>query len=398
VSDLATSTLFALRGYVLIEIRGKGLERLINRLTEKRMSVWDIRIRDEAHAELNILLSDFFRLRPLLKETGCRMHIRGRYGFPFILDKLEKRKLFAAGILLFIIGLYMLSSVVWQVRVEGNEHIAKSDILQAAQEEGVYRLQWKFRLKDADVLSRSLQSKIPEAAWVGVEIRGTHVVIKVVEAVIPEKPPLLNPRHLVASKNAMITSIFAEKGRPAVKMNAYVKKGDILISGLLGEIPNQKAVVATGEVKGLVWYTPKVEVPLIQQYKAYTGEVKTRSYMVIGSRALQLSGYGEVPFQQYETIPERKTLQWKDFVLPVGWLSERVMEVNVQERTLELEEAKLRGLEQAKAEIVAAAGKDAKVISEKILHEKTENGKVYMEAHLEVEESIAQEQPIVPAP
>ncbi|TDF96733.1 sporulation protein YqfD [Paenibacillus piri] len=395
---MKTSILLALRGYVLIEVRGEHLERLINRSTEKRLSIWDIRFRGDSHAELYITIKDFFRLRPLLKETGCRFHVLRRHGFPFVLDRLEKRKLFVAGMIGFVIGIYLLSSIVWQVNVEGNEHIDKNAILQAAKEEGVYKLQWKFRLKSASELSKSLQDKLPEAAWVGVELHGTHVTIKVVEAVIPDKPPLLNPRHLIASKSAMITSIFAEKGRPVAKPNMYVKKGDILISGILGEGAYQKSVVASGQVKGLVWYAPKIEVPLVQQYKVYTGDVRKRFYLVIGSRALQLTGYGNIPYQQFEAQSERKTLQWRDFVLPVGWLRERVMEVGVVEQPVDPQEAKARGLEQAKGEILAAAGKDAKVVSEKILHEKTENGKVYMEAHLEVEESIAQELPIMPAP
>ncbi|WP_028549228.1 sporulation protein YqfD [Paenibacillus sp. UNC451MF] len=393
---MKSSFLLSLRGYVLIEVRGGRLEKLINALTENRMSVWDIRIVDESHAELYIVIKDFFRLRPLLKETGCRVHVRMRHGVPFLLDKLEKRKIFAIGIIGFVIGLYMLSSVVWQVRVEGNELISTQQVLEAAKDQGIYKLQWKYKLKDADVLSRAMQGELPGTAWVGVEVHGTHIVIKIVEATVPEKQPLLNPRHLVASKSAMVSYILAEKGRPLVKANTYVKKGDILISGILGDEVNHQTVVASGEVKGLVWYTPKVEVPLVQQYKVYTGEVKERSYLVVGSRALQLTGYGKTGFEQFETIPDRKTLQLGKFVLPVGWLNERVMQVNIAEKAMDPVEAKKLGMEAAKKEILASAGKDAKVVNEKILHEKTENGKVYMEVHLEVEESITQEQPIVP--
>ncbi|UQZ86998.1 Putative stage IV sporulation protein YqfD [Paenibacillus konkukensis] len=392
---MKSSFLLSLRGYVLVEVRGGRIEKLVNGLTDKRMTAWDIRIMDESHAQMHILIKDFFRLRPLLKETGCRVHVKRRHGVPFLLDKLEKRKLFAVGIVGFIVGLYLLSSVVWQVRVEGNETISTQQILQAAKGEGIYQWQWKNRLQDADVLSKLLQSKIPGTAWVGVEVHGTHIVIKVVEATIPNKPPLLSPRHLVASKNAMVTYILAEKGRPAVRPNTYVKKGDILISGILGDEVNQQTVVASGVVKGLVWYTPKVEVPLVQHYKVYTGETKDRSYLVIGSRALQLTGYGKPGFEQSETIADRKTLQWKNFVLPLGWLNERVMEVNVREKQITPEEARQLGVEHAKQAIIEAAGKDAKVVNEKILHEKTENGKVYMEVHLEVEESITEEQPIV---
>jgi len=280
--------------------------------------------------------------------------------------------------------------------VEGNEQISTQQVLEAAKEQGIYKLQWKYRLKNPDVMSRAMQSKLPGTAWVGVEVHGTHIIIKVVEATVPDKQPLLNPRHLVASKSGMVTYILAEKGRPLVKANTYVKKGDILISGILGDEVNRQTVVASGEVRGLVWYSPKVEVPLVQQYKVYTGEVKERSYLVFGNRALQLTGYGKTGFEQFETIPERKTLQIGTYNLPIGWLNEKVMQVHVMEKSLDPQVARALGIEEAKKEILASAGPDAKVVNEKILHEKTENGKVYMEVHLEVEESITQEQPIIP--
>ncbi|CAG7619961.1 sporulation protein YqfD [Paenibacillus allorhizosphaerae] len=393
---MKSSYLDRLRGFVAIEVKGARLETLLNLMTEKRMSVWDIRYSGEQRAELCISISDFFALRPLLKQTGSRTRIKARYGLPFWLGQIAKRKFFAIGIVCFIIGIYLLSSVVWQVRVEGNELLATEQILQAAKQEGVYKLQWKFRLKDPDELSRQLQSRLPKTAWVGVEVRGTNVIIKVVEATVPDKPPLMNPRHLVASKSAMVTEIFAEKGRPVVKTNAYVRKGDILISGILGDEVNKQTVVASGHVKGLVWYKPTVEVPLSLQYKTYTGESRKRFYLVFGSRAIQLSGYGKISYEHYETIPERKTLQWRNFVLPIGWINEKVMEVSIVDQPVDPKEASAIGMEQAISEILADAGKDSRVVSQKILHEKAENGKVYMEVLLEVEEQIAVEQPIVP--
>ncbi|WP_426447800.1 sporulation protein YqfD [Paenibacillus sp. S-38] len=395
---MKTSVVQRIRGFVVVEVRGRQLEGLLNRMTERRMSMWDIRITAEHQASLCLPLPDFFRLRPLLKETGCRVRVRQRHGLPFLLDKLERRKFFAIGLLGFIIGVYLLSSMVWKVSVEGNEKIQTDQILAAAKAQGIYAMQWKYKLKEPVELSRNLQGQLPGASWIGVEIQGTHVIIKVVEATIPESKPLMNPRHLVASKNAMVTQIFAEKGRPAVKVNTYVRKGDILISGILGDEANRQTVVASGKVKGLVWYKPTVEVPLTQRYKVYTGETKTRSYLVLGSRGVQVYGYGKLPFEAYETIPDRQTLSWRNFVLPVGWLKEKLMEVRYVEQPVDPKEAAAIGLEQAKGQILAEAGPEARVVGEKILHEKAENGKVYMEVHLEVEELIAAEQPIVAGP
>jgi similar to stage IV sporulation protein len=236
---------------------------------------------------------------------------------------------------------------------------------------------------------------LPGTAWVGVHISGTHLTIKIVESTVPDKLPLMNPRNLVASKNALITEIMAIKGRPVVKPNMYVRKGDLLISGIIGMEPNTQIVVATGTVKGLIWYTSNIEVPLIKTYKVYSGESHNRSYLVLGTRALQLTGYGKPTYSQSEIIPERKTLQWRSYSLPIGWLYEKVMEVNYVNQPISYEEAKSSGLRQSRLDLLSGLGKESRIVSEKILHQKTENGKVYMEVLFEVEESIIEEQPIV---
>jgi similar to stage IV sporulation protein len=67
----------------------------------------------------------------------------------------------------------------------------------------------------------------------------------------------------------------------------------------------------------------------------------------------------------------------------------------LDERTLTKEEAVLKGIQQAKADLMTKAGADAIIVAEKLLHEKTDNGKVYLKVLLEVEQSIVTEMPIV---
>lgn len=388
-----------LRGFVRLELHGRKLEKLLNELTARRYAVWDIRRTGPDAVGLCISLRDFFRLRTLCKETGSRVRIRirERHGFPFALDKLGRRKMFLTGFGLFFVSIFILSSLVWRVDVEGYDKLTPGEVLQAAKEQGIYRFQWKFRLDEPDKLSRELQSRLPGTAWVGVDIQGTRIHIKVVESARPEQRELQSPRHLVATKNALVTSILAEKGKPLVRPKMNVSKGDILISGIIGNETNQETVVAQGTVRGIVWEEATVEIPLTLTRKVYTGESQTRSYLVIGNRGLQVSGYGKAPFGQSETISERKTVHWRNWALPFGWLKETELESRVEEIPLDPEEAKRIALEQARAEVVADAGKDAVWRGEKIiLHEKSDNGKVYMKVLFEVEQQIAIEQPIVP--
>lgn len=383
------------RGVVTVHIRDGQPERLVNRALEGGLELSSIRWTSDGKLEFELSVGDFFRLRPFLKETGCRVHVKKRHGMPFWLLRVEKRKFFAIGLGVFFIGIYLLSSLVWSIEVKGNVKLTEEQILAAAKHEGIFPMQWSFKLKDKDILSKELVSDLPGATWVGVEKKGTRIIIQVVEATEPEKPDLESPRHLIASDDAVITEIYTEKGRPVVKKNMKVRKGQTLISGTIGGGEYTQSVVAKGKVRGLVWYEYNVASPLTQEVKVYTGEKKTKWYAVIGNRALQVSGYGKNPFSTSENVVYEEQAAWRNWKLPFGRLKKTIMEVRTDVRELTVEEAKNNGMLEAKADVMQKAGSDAVVLKEIVLHENSDNGKVYMKVLFEVEQSIVEEMPLV---
>ncbi|MUT66674.1 sporulation protein YqfD [Paenibacillus sp. NEAU-GSW1] len=383
------------RGVVTVQVRGGEPERLVNRALEGGLQLASILWTSGGKLQFELSVDDYFKLRKHLKETGCRAHVTKRKGLPFWLVKVEKRKLFVTGIALFFAGVYLLSSLVWTIEVKGNVKLTEEQIFAAAKQEGLFPMQWSFRLQDADVLSKKLVTKLPGATWIGVEKKGAKVIIQVVETTEPERENLNNPRHLVASVDAVVTQIYAEKGRAVVKKNMKVKQGQTLISGTIGGGAYTQTVVAKGEVRGLVWYEFDIASPLTQQVKAYTGEKKTKWYAMIGGRALQVSGFGKNPFDSFETVVYEEQAAWRQWKLPFGRLKKTTMEVRTDERNLTEEEAKSAGMQRAKADAMLQAGPDAVIRNEIVLHEKTDNGKVYMKVLFEVEQSIVKEMPLV---
>ncbi|WP_223829700.1 sporulation protein YqfD [Paenibacillus arenilitoris] len=384
-----------LKGIVTVQVRGGQPERLVNLALAGGLQLSSIRWTSRGLLEFELSVGDFFELRPYLKQTGCRVHVTKRKGLPFLMVKAERRMFFTGGIALFFAIIFLLSSLVWSVDVQGNVKLTEDQIRQAARQEGLYPMQWSFRLADADVLSKELVKRLPGSSWVGVEKKGTKVIIRVAEQTIPDDAPLQNPRHLVASADAVVTEIIADAGRPVVKKNTKVKKGQTLISGMIGGEENSRIVVATGKVRGLVWYEFDIESPLVQHAKVYTGEKHTKWYAVIGSRALQLTGYGKDPYESSETIAHEEKASWRSWSLPIGRMKETIMETRMEERTLTEDEAKSVGILQAKADLLVKAGPDSVIRKEIVLHEKAENGKVYMKVLFEVEQSIVQEMPLV---
>ncbi|MFD2672378.1 sporulation protein YqfD [Marinicrinis sediminis] len=384
-----------LQGTVQIEIRGKQRSAFINAMAKRGIQVWNVHYQDADRMFADIYVKDYFRLRPLLKQTGCRVQVRQRKGWPFRFRRIRKRKGWLAGLGLFFVCLYVLSSLVWDVQVEGNEQLSSEQILEAARQKGLYEFQWLFRLDDPENISRQLLKEFPGVSWIGIRREGVQITIKVVEATLPEPEILQNPRNLVASYDAVITNIFTEQGVPRVGKDDRVKRGDVLISGVLGDEENQEIVVADGKVMGLVWHTMHIEVPLKAQVKTYTGQKKERKYLVLGDRALKLFGYGGKAYEQAETQREQQKLSWREWTLPISWMSEEVRESEYVTLTRTPQEAKAQGLEQARAELLSEAGEDASIVQEKLLHEKTDSGKVYMNVFFEVEQNIAKEQAII---
>lgn len=386
------------RGYVRLTIRGAHSERLINQLLAKQIAIWDVSVSADRNVRLFMLLPDALKLRPLLKETGCRMHAEERHGMPYSLKLVRSRSFFVAGLFLFLLGLYMLSSLVWTIDVKGANRIAEEEVLAAAKAEGIHPLQWTFRLRSMDSLSKGLQSRLTDASWIGVTRQGTKIMIHVVESTVPLTRSSYNPRHLVAKSDAVVTQIIAERGRAKVKPNMKVSKGTVLISGNIGTEQQWKQTAAKGIVRGLVWHEYEIVAPLISKQKVFTGEMKERGYLQAGQRRLQLSGFGETGYEHYEIIQQAKPISLMWLTLPFGWVREKQMEVQYVSEERSEAEASEAGLAQARADIKAKYGADAAIRMEKILHQKADNGKVKLKVLFEVEQSIAEEQVIINTP
>ncbi|MFC5405115.1 sporulation protein YqfD [Cohnella soli] len=382
------------RGYVGVKLIGGEPETFLNAATAQRIGLWNISFTKGGELSFGVTVPEFFKLRPLLRESGSRSRILSKHGLPFQLAKLSRRKTFAAGMLAFAIALFVLSTFVWNVKIEGNSAIPPEKIRAAAKEEGLYSFQSAFRLKSPDMLAKKLALRLPEAAWIGVDKQGTTVTITVVDSTRPEKKPLTGPSNLVATTDAVVTRIIAESGRPKVERNDRVRKGDVLISGFIGNETNNKVVSSKGKVMGLVWHEYRISSPLETKARNFTGASQERKFLVIGSRALQISGYRGESYELSKTLATVKRAKLWDRLLPFGTMIETEREVTETVNKLTPAEAKEAGLAQARSELLRGSGPEASIKEEKILHERTENGKVMLTVYFEVEQSIAVERPI----
>lgn len=382
-------------GYVRMRIEGPYAERFLNRCIEHEITIWHIKRIAPERIICYITLADVQRVKPLLKMTNCKVTFIERKGLPFWLKRMKKRLGFSLGIVSFIAILLLLSNIVWNVEIEGASPKVEYELRQAIEEIGIKRGKLLFQLPSVENIQKQVSDKIADATWIGVKLNGTTYEFEVVEQTLPEKEQLLNPRHLVAKKKAVIFDLFVEKGQPMVRPNDFVNKGDLLVSGFIGREDSTQVVAAKGQVYGEIWYKSYVSVPLKNLFETLTGERKKTHYLSVFEFDIPIWGLGKHTFTQFEQVEKTYPIQIFNFTLPIEYKNVEWLEKQEITRDYSKEDAIHIAKEMAKEELRKKIPKDATIKGEKVLHESVDNGKVELNIHFQVIEDIAIEQSII---
>lgn len=292
-----------LRGYVIIKIVGLYTERLINQAAFQGLYLWDVRRIEENALLAKVSVKGFLKLRPLARKTRCRIYILQKKGLYFALNRLKRRKVLLAGVFFFVAAVYLLSSVVWKVEVNVQNEVLKNSVLKDLEQWGLKPGVFKYNLDKKYFLDKILRN-YKNVSWAEIEIRGSRVIVELVERDMPPEVEEGTPCHVVADKDGIIYEVLPLRGEALVKPGDTVSKGDVLISGrvsLTGGDGEEKELLvrAKGIVKARVWYRESVEVPLVETVKTYTGRVKRAYKIRWGSKELRFQ-LGDVKFSSYE--------------------------------------------------------------------------------------------------
>lgn len=381
-------------GYVNIEVEGYFIERFINICNSKKIFLWNMKRKHSTIIRVNIGIRDFKRIKEVAKKTKCRVKIQKKRGIPFILHKYKKRKIFAIFFILLIIAVIALSNFIWNIEVTGNNKISTEEIIKDLADDNFKIGTSKTNLNTKNIIDK-IRLKRSDLAWMGIEIKGTNAVVKIVEADL--KPDIIKEEeycNIVATKDAMIVKINAQNGTAVVKEGDIVTKGTVLIQGWLeGQFTGIRYVHANGEVQAKVWYSQKISVPLKQSKKIKTGKEESKYSVKINNFEINLPK-GVPKFQNYDTIDTSKKLKlFSDFYLPIEINKKTYQEYEEQEITYSIEEAKELGITQADESLKEQI--DGKQVTNKKINVEQTGNNIEVEVIYEVQESIGTKEKIV---
>ena len=385
-----------LRGYVTIEVTGFSVERFINMAAHKGIYLWDV-IYTPTGVSMNVSIKGFKQLRECAHKTKCKVRIKKKNGAPFIIHKYRKRKILIGGLLFFIIFVYALSCFVWLVDVKGNNRISREQLLNFCASEGLHIGAFKYKI-DNKRLKTDLMNSFHDISWLDIHMKGTRAVIQLTETI--PKPQLTDkatPCNIVAAKDGLITSIVTGAGKPMVKQNDVVRKGDVLVSGVFTAEGDNGAITKHVHAYSEVWakmYTEiNLEVPLAYEEKVYTEKSKKMFSFQIFNHSFDLF-HTNITYANYTRSVKHTQLRFgEDYPLPFILLTYSYREFIPEDRSRTVEEAKSLAEKMINARIIKEFDFAADITDKSIAVQETTD-KLIVKALITTNERIDQEAPI----
>lgn len=362
-------------GYLRINIEGYYIERFINICRKENIPVWNIKKEKDIRLTFSIKIKDFKKICKIAKTTKCKLKIKKKKGFPFILNRYRKRKIFAIFLILVIILIGMSSNYVWNIEVIEENGNNLENIMQNLNQSGLAVGKRKSEINTKEVINK-VRLERNDIAWMGIELKGTNAIVKIVKS--DEKPDIIDENEycsIVADKAGIITKISAQDGTANVKVGDTINEGETLINGWVeGKYTGIRYVHAKGEIQAKVWHTKHKFIEYNTTEKRETGNQEEKYAIKFNNFKINL-GKGVSKFEIYDTIEtENKFKIFSDFYLPISIVKTTNKEIENVQKKYNKEEAKTLGIKELEEELNNEIENKDNIVNKNINTYENENG------------------------
>ena len=229
----------------------------------------------------------------------------------------------------------------------------------------------------------------------GIELKGTNAIVKIVSAEI--KPEVIDENeycNIVSDKAGVITKINSQTGTSNVKVGDTVNVGDILINGWMeGKYTGIRYVHAKGNIEARVWYTKNKKIMYKNIKRKETGNSENKYSLKVNNFKINFNKRVS-KFKIYDTIEEEKRFKiFSDFYLPISLEKTTYKEIEEVEENYNTEQAKNIGAQELEEELKKEIGEKSIINKNINTYEKEDGIDIYVT--YEVLENIGTNEKIV---
>lgn len=305
-------------GILKISLEGFFINRFLNLCNNEEINIMSLERENGTYIKFEILKKDFKKIRYIAKKTKCKVKIENKIGLPFLLNKYKRRKVFAVALSAVAFFIVVLSNFIWDIEVTGCENILAEEVVDILDKKGISIGKFNNGI-NFDKIENEIKIENPEIAWIGIDSDGTKINVKIKEAL--EIPKMIDenvPTNIVAIQDARITKLVVRNGTARVTVGQDVKKGDILVEGVMeGKYKGVRDVHADADITGVVYVEKEKTEMYNQESKIKTGNVEKSFSIIIKKNKINFDKRVS-KFKKYDTIRTNNKIKlFSKFLLPI---------------------------------------------------------------------------------
>lgn len=368
---------------IKIKITGKNPNYFLNELIKRNINIYNL---SKSNNSLIIIVSYKDYLKILEIKTTYKIKVLRKYG---VLRIKELIKRYFYYILFFIIGIIIniiLSNMIFEVEIihpsKEIVNLVKNDL----KELGIEKYRFKKNIKS--IKEKILLKEKEKIEWLEIESIGTKYIIRVEERKINSKEEVCNPRNIVSKKEAIILEIKSSSGEIIKKINDYVSKDEVIISGI---IHNKEDIVsyrcANGIVYGETWYKVKLSIPKEYIIEELTNNKSIGLNIKLFNKNLDINN-------KYKSFKRNNIINLHSNIIPININLTKYLETKIIKKIYTINNIDEIALNISEKEMKKKLRKDEEILSKNVLKKSINNSKIEIEVFLKVKEDITSYQDI----
>ena len=370
-------------------INEKHITFALNLILKNQLSYEKIRKIDKNMFEILVKNKELNKLCDILKNNDIDFKVSQSISKKIFIS-MKRRLGVLLGVLLLVSVIYLSSNLVWRIDIEGNTTLSDEYIIDVL-EKSNFKIGSFIPSIDYDELQNKILIDCSDISWISLNVKGNVAKIQVKET-SKENPIEKNTyTNIVASDSGQIIEIKVIDGQKIVNKLDVVKKGDLLISGVINsQSLGVKYADASGEVLATVNKVINIEVPYAKMCKKYTGKTYSKYKVKIFSKVINFSLNNNNYDSFCDKIEKEKQFElFNRYKLPFSLFITKYYEYDYEKTVYDLEETVDMGMAQLRQSLDNEL-KGAELISKSVKTYSNENG-IYLYCNIYLTKNIAKE-------
>lgn len=380
---MKNSFLLRFKNSVKLNIKGKNINRFLNKLIHQNIELLDIKNISHKEIEIIVYKKDLENIEKI--KTVYELNPINTYGLLKIKKIIDINKILIFFMFIGIGLLVFLTNVIFKVEVIHNKKEIQELLLSELKKYNITEKKFVKSFNEIEKIKAEILEKYKDKLeWIEIERVGTKYIVRVEERKLKTNDTENKNRNVVAKKSAIIKTVLAENGVIVRNTNDYVKKGDVVISGNIYLNENLKSIVsASGTIYGEVWYRSTIEVPFVyneENYTSNTNKVLTLKFLNKRFEILNFDKYLN------KEIEEKKIIGHQ--FLPIQLVYETQREVEKIDKIYTIDEATDLAITKSVEAMKSKLSEKEYIISSKKLKVEVKESKIKLEMFFSVYEDI----------